>query len=174
MTFSIDVKKLPTKCLKDPSFSSLEHCYLAYEYNLKNTKYFGFVTYFKSFKNSFSESWENKEIDFVINNKYSKLIISTSLKDHCTININKGASILHCYDHKVGSQTLLIKCEPSGVLIVENNKGDSSASIDHNELLPLIELGFYHSVPLICPATLIGYDTTLLGENHAHTAHNEL
>jgi hypothetical protein len=166
MTFSIDVKELPAKCLKDPYFSSLEHCYLAYEYNLKNTKYFGFVTDFKSFKNSFSGSWENKEIDYIINNKYSKLIISTFLKNHCTININKNASILHCYDHKVGSQTLLIKCEPSGVLIVENNKGYSSASVNYDELTPLIKLGFFQSVPLICP--------DILGDDSAHAIDHEL
>jgi hypothetical protein len=66
------------------------------------------------------------------------------------------------------SNTLLIKCEPSGVLIVENNKGDSSASIDYHKLIPLIELGFYQNVSLVCPAIIENVDlSNLVGHNSA-------
>ena len=162
MTFSINVKELPETCLKDPYYKS-KYCYPAYVYNLKNTWFLGFTAY-KNPQNIVHE------IDsFYIQNKYSKLIISKSLQDYCEINIDKGGGgfILYCRDLKGESNTLLIKCEPSKVLIVENNKGYSSTSVDYDELTPLIELGFYQSVPLICPATL-------LGESHVHIAHNEL
>lgn len=167
MTFSINVKELPERCFYSPYSSKLDKCYPAYEYNLKTTKSFDFRADFKL--------WNTyEEIDsFYIENKYSKLIISTSLKDHCTINISKDISVLYCRDLEYNSHTLLIKCEPSKVLIVENNKGYSSASVNYNELLPLIELGFYQSVLLICPA-ILGDDSPLLGDNHVHTAHNEL
>ena len=51
-------------------------------------------------------------------------------------------------------------------MIVENNKGYSSAAADSNELLPLIELGFFKDAPLVCPAALLG--------DNIHTADNEL
>jgi hypothetical protein len=76
MTFLINVKELPEKCFKDPSFSKLKYCYPCYEYNLKNTWFFGF-TAFNPTWNSKKSVWDIiQEIDsFYIGNKYSKLII---------------------------------------------------------------------------------------------------
>jgi hypothetical protein len=182
MTFSINVKELPERCFYSPYSSKLNKCYPAYEYNLKTTKIFRFETELK--KNDPYSIYPisiAKEIDsFEIENKYSKLIISKSLTGTCTLKINKDISTLYCnspissmYNYNDDSNTLLIKCDPSKILIVENNKGDSSASVDHDELTTLVELGFYKSVLLVCP-DILGDDSTLLGDNHVHTAHNEL
>lgn len=146
MTFSIDVKELPERCFYSPYSSKLDDCYPAYEYNLKTTKVFRFIEHIK---NLYSTDKINELDNFEIENKYNKLLISKSLYDDCSILINKIDSALYCKDSYF-THSLLIKCEPSKVLIVENNKGSSSAVVDYNELLPLIELGFYQSVPLVC------------------------
>jgi hypothetical protein len=99
MTFSINVKELPEGCFKNAYYSKSKSCYSAYKYNLKYTKSFVF-------------SGDYGQVDrFEIDNKYSVLIITTSLKDRCTIYINKNVSDLDCRGLDGGSSTLLIKCE---------------------------------------------------------------
>jgi hypothetical protein len=175
MTFSIYVKELPEKCLRNVDLSDdyLESsCYPGYEYDLRYTKDFAFYmdkysTVFYKEHSSYSSGNEGfiKLDKFEIQNKYSKLIISKSLKDSCTIKIDKDFSLLQCEgSQRNGGETILIKCEPSKILIVENNKGDSSASLDQNDLLLMVEYGFYKDIALVCPAVLGSSDDAVIDE----------
>ena len=105
MTFSIDVKEFPEKCLRNTNLSDnfLENsCYPAYEYDLRYTKNFAFYVdkYSTAFykRNSYSsKDREPRQLDkFEIQNKYSKLIIRKSLKDSCIVKIDKDFSSLQC------------------------------------------------------------------------------